>query len=79
MEKKKTTITSLILLTFCVLTIKSYSQTNAITEFGDNIILYENGTWEYKDGNPFKAAITKNLKKLLQTSRLIFFIKKQEN
>ena len=78
MEKKKTTITSLILLTFCALTIKSYSQTNAITEFGDNIILYENGTWQYKDGNPFKAAITKNPKSYYKPLGSSFLLKSKK-
>ena len=47
--KPKTIITSILILTFCMLSVKLYSQTNAITEFGDNIILYDNGTWEFKE------------------------------
>ena len=78
MEKKKTTITSLILLTLCVLTIKSYSQTNAITEFGDNIILYENGTWQYKDGNPFKTPATKNSKSYYKPRGSSFLLKSKK-
>ena len=48
-NKSKRIITSILILTFCMLSEKLYSQTNAITEFGDNIILYDNGTWEFKE------------------------------
>ena len=47
--KSKTIITSILLLMFCMLNIKSYSQTKAITEFGDNVILFDNATWQYNN------------------------------
>ena len=36
------------LLLFLALT-QVYSQTNAVTEYGDQVILYDDGSWEYVD------------------------------
>ena len=55
---------------------KLYSQTNAITEFGDNIILYDDGTWEFKEIRSLSE--TRKNPKLLKNLMPIFLIKSKK-
>lgn len=40
---------NLIIFLFFVVALPSYAQTNAVTEDGDKVVLYDDGTWEYAD------------------------------
>ncbi len=40
---------NLIIFLFVVIAIPSFAQTNAVTEDGDKVVLYDDGTWEYAD------------------------------
>lgn len=42
------TIRSLFLLTISTLSVTTYGQTEAYTETGDTVYLYDNGTWSYE-------------------------------
>ena len=76
--KSKTIITSILLLIFCMLNIKSYSQTKAITEFGDNVILFDNGAWEYKNEGLKSTAVTKTNPKSFYKSYSSSFLLKSK-
>ena len=58
----------------------NFSQTNAVTEYGDQVVLYDDGTWTYIDGqieedveipiNPEQYVKDENSKFLLKSSTL---------
>lgn len=39
----------LLIMAFCFITIVSYAQTKALTENGDEVILFDDGTWAFAD------------------------------
>jgi hypothetical protein len=60
-----------------MLNIKLYSQTKAITEFGDNIIIYDNGTWESKEAIGLTKA-RKNPKSYYKPNTVSFLLKSKK-
>ncbi len=47
----------LFVILFLLLTTSSFAQKKAVTETGDEVILYEDGTWKYKEGSEPKEEI----------------------
>ncbi|MBT8232239.1 MAG: hypothetical protein HKO66_14560 [Saprospiraceae bacterium] len=46
---------TLILLVFLLASNVNYAQINAVTEVGEEVILYEDGTWIFKNGDPIET------------------------
>ncbi|MCB0410565.1 MAG: hypothetical protein KDD29_10125 [Flavobacteriales bacterium] len=62
----------LVLLSFAQ---ASFSQVNALTEYGEEIILYENGTWKYKNRELEEVEIKTNSKSFKKSKESTFLIK----
>ena len=64
-----------VVATILIVTI-SHAQTNAITETGDEVVLYDDGTWTYKDGTAVeKAPIPVNDEKFEKHKDASFLVK----
>jgi len=67
-------ITSLLL---CLLTITiTHAQQKAVTELGDEVILFDNGTWKYQNEDALiEKEITTNPKKFIADKESTFLLK----
>tara|TARA_Y100001972_G_C7652911_1_gene328422 strand:+ start:694 stop:1323 length:630 start_codon:yes stop_codon:yes gene_type:complete len=64
-----------VVATILIVTI-SHAQTNAITDTGDEVVLYDDGTWTYKDGTAVeKAPIPVNDEKFEKHKDASFLVK----
>lgn len=65
------------LLLFCLLSIlTSYAQQKAVTEMGEEVILFEDGTWEYQNENDIKeTVIPTNPKEFVKDEKSTFLFK----
>ena len=69
---KQFLITILFLTGFTV-----FSQTKGITETGDEVILYKNGTWEYENDSLNISSITENNKQFAKSKKSTFLVKSE--
>ena len=70
----------LILLLACVLGVNfAFAQINAVTETGDEVILYFDGTWEYLNGNDILEMDIPNNPKLFKKDDASTFLLKSNN
>tara|TARA_B100000214_G_C23918378_1_gene604837 strand:+ start:496 stop:1155 length:660 start_codon:yes stop_codon:yes gene_type:complete len=77
--KFKITITSILVLILCITNTKLYSQIKAITEYGDNVILFENGSWQYTNESLNSNKIIKgNLKSYYKPYSSSFLLKSKK-
>jgi len=64
---------------FAFLPIIVFAQIKAVTDTGDQVVLYKNGTWKYVSGSSISAVkISKNSKKFLKPETSTFLIKSQK-
>lgn len=66
-----------MLLLICIQVVNlAIAQTNAVTETGDEVILYENGTWVYKNGeDSARTEITTNPEAFTKGKNASFLLK----
>jgi hypothetical protein len=67
----------LILLVFSILSLSTNAQIKAVTEKGDEVVLYSDGTWKYVDENKIEEedSIEFNNKKFEKNSSSTFLVK----
>ena len=70
----------ILFFVFLLITSICNGQKKAVTESGDEVILYENGTWKYtKDFDPHDSTITKTNSLEFTKSRNASFLLKATN
>lgn len=68
---------TLILLTFTFTNL--ISQTNAVTEYGDQVVLYDDGTWQYTDEElNIDVEIPQNLNPFIKPEKANFLLKSNQ-
>jgi hypothetical protein len=68
--------TSLALLLIILSSFQGYSQKVALTETGEQVIIHNDGTWEYASDTPLSSSeITTNEKKFVKDKSQSFLLK----